>query len=94
MSRLNELADVIGDLRSKIKILQSELAEAENHLKAEGCTVVEGKLFRVAISYNVERATTNWKKIALRFEPSHQLLAANTKTSVHDRVSVTAVLTH
>ena len=88
------MADAIGDLRSQIKVLQDRLKHTEGLLKCDSVEIAEGKNYRVAISYDVFRNTTNWKNIALRSNPSRQLVVANTTASVHDRVTVSAVLTH
>lgn len=84
-------ADQIGELRSAIKAQQDHLKYLEALLKNEGLTEVDGDRYRVAISYDVQRTTTNWQKIAKRFEPSRQLIVANTTVSVHDRVKVSAL---
>lgn len=90
----SRLADDIGSLRSQIRLLQDKLKLAEGILKNDHIVIAEGSMFRVAISYDVSRSTTNWKKIALRFDPSHQMVSANTKVSTHDKVLVTALPTH
>lgn len=88
------VADKIGELRSNIKRNQDALKELENVLKDNGVITADGDLYRVAISYDVQRSTTNWAKIAKRFEPSRQLIVANTTVSVHDRVTVSALPKH
>ena len=88
------IADQIGELRSIVKKEQDRLKELENMLKDNGVISAEGELYRVAISYDVQRSTTNWAKIAKRFEPSRQLIVANTTVSVHDRISVSALPKH
>ena len=88
------IADQIGELRSIVKKQQDRLKELENMLKDNGVVSAEGELYRVAISYDVQRSTTNWQKIAKRLEPSRQLIVANTTVSVHDRVSVSALPKH
>ena len=94
MKTYSQVADQIGELRSNIKSKQNDLKELENLLKDNGVISADGDLYRVAISYDVTRSTTNWAKIAKRFEPSRQLIVANTTVSVHDRVSVSALPKH
>jgi len=89
-----EMADYVGNIRADIRTLQDKLKHVEDILKNEGVTVAEGDLFRVAISYDVSRATTNWKKIAERYNPSRQIISGNTKVSLHDRLTVSALPTH
>ncbi len=89
-----EMADFIGDIRSQIRTLQDKLKHVEDILKHEHIDIAEGNLFRVAISYDVERSTVNWKSIALRFDPSHQIISGNTKVSTHDRLTVSALPTN
>jgi len=88
------IADQIGELRSIVKKQQDRLKELEGILKDNGVVTADGELYRVAISYDVQRSTTNWAKIAKRFEPSRQLIVANTTVSVYDRVSVSALPKH
>ncbi len=89
-----EMADFIGDIRGQIRHLQDRLTHVEDIMKNEGVTIAEGDKFRVAISYDVSRATTNWKKIAERYNPSRQIISGNTKVSLHDRLTVSALPTH
>ena len=86
----SEIVDQIGALRAEI----AELKQAEEFmvelLKAKGKDLYLGERYRVAITYGAERKTVQWKTIAERLEPSVQLITANTKTSVYDRVNVSA----
>ncbi len=89
-----EMADYVGNIRADIRTLQDKLKHVEDILKNEGVTIAEGDTFRVAISYDVSRATVNWKKIAERYNPSRQIISGNTKVSLHDRLSVSALPTN
>ena len=91
---MRNLADQLGELRSQIKTLTDDQKELEAILKDKGIRELDGNMYRVAISYDVQRSTTNWAKIAKRFEPSRQLIVANTTVSVHDRISVSALPKH
>ena len=86
-------ADQIGELRSEIKTQQEHLKYLEAILKNAGLDYVDGTKYRIAISYDVQRNTVNWQNIAKRFDPSRQLIVANTTVSVHDRVKVSALPT-
>jgi hypothetical protein len=83
------LADEIGRVRAKLKILSDSVKGLESLAKASGHSVLEGKLFRVTI-VTADRKTTDWKSIAMRSDPSHQLISANTKTSETVSVRVSA----
>jgi hypothetical protein len=94
MKSYSEIADQIGALRAVIKQEQDRLKQLEAILKDEGVITADGDLYRVAISYDVQRSTTNWKKIAERFNPSRQIISGNTTASFHDRVNVSALPKH
>lgn len=86
-----DIADRIGELRAEAKRINNEAAELEAALIAAHETAVDGRQFRVAISYNVERKLVDWKAVAAKLNPSRQLVRAHTKTSVSNRVRVTAL---
>jgi len=94
MNHRKNYADQLGALRAQIKELQDEAKAIENVLKDKGIREMDGKQYRVAVSYGVSRTSTNWKKIAERFDPSRQVIVGNTNTSYHDRVTVSALPKH
>lgn len=84
------IADELGELRAHIKELQDAQRGLEDILKAGGVTEAVGTKYRVAITYGAERKTVAWKTIAAKLNPSRQLVAGNTSTTVYDRVTVSA----
>lgn len=91
VTSVSEMADELGSLRAEIETLQAAAKGLEDILKASNVVEAKGSLFRVSISYGVETKSVAWKKIAEKFNPSRQLVTANTKVSVSDRVRVTAM---
>lgn len=74
-------ADRLGEIKAEIKILKDEADKIESFFKAEAngvSTKFEGDLF-VANVVVSERDTVDWKAVAAKLEPSHQLVTAHTK---------------
>lgn len=85
------VVDQLADVKAKIADLQKLEDELKLQLTASGFQHIDGINHRAAISFVEGRAVTDWRKIALRFEPSHQLVRANTKTTAgHWQVKVSA----
>lgn len=89
----DELADAVDQL-AKIKAQIAELKISEDTYKAvlvaAGHSAIEGTEHRAAISWST-RTIVNWQDIALKFNPSRQLIAAHTtETEPAPRVLVTA----
>ena len=78
-------ADALGELRAEIKTLQDQSKGLEDFLKASGKSEIDGKLFHVSVVRS-EVTRIDWKKVAAKLEPSHQLVSAH--TSFADRVAV------
>ncbi len=86
----NRTIDRLGALRAQISELQAQAKTLENNIKAAGVdTIIEGDLFRGAVSY-VDTARVDWKSVAAKLEPSHQLVTAHTKHSRTVRLTVSA----
>ena len=82
-------ADRLGQLRAEIAALQSEAKVIEASFKSEGPGVFEGHTF-VATVVEAERTTVDWKAVAAKLEPSHQLVTAHTKVQTVTSLRVTA----
>ena len=84
------VADEIGKLDAQIKELRDARKFLEGLLKSKGLTQVDGTKYRVTISYDIVRKVIDYKSMmdAKGWEPTRQLLAAHTKISRSDRVSV------
>ena len=87
----SNIADKLGKLRSEIKSLTDQQKRLEDILKDDGVVTVDGEQYRVAISYGIIAKRVDWKNVAAKLNPSHQLVTGNTRTSMFDRVSVSAL---
>lgn len=88
---LSKYADDLGYLRGRIASLQEEARDIEKLLKGYGIEELDGTHYRVTISYGVTTRRVDWKTVAAKLEPSHQLVAAHTRLTQADRVRVTAL---
>jgi hypothetical protein len=83
MNSILPLADIVDQLLS-VKASIAELEQKERELKdcliATGETSIDGMLARASISYCQGREKTDWQTIAMRFNPSRQLIVAHTTT--------------
>jgi len=86
-----DVADEIGALRAEIDQLRKAEAFLVDLLKHKGVEAVDGKHYRVAISYGVETKRTDWHAVAERLGPSRQLVQAHTRVTTADRVRVSAL---
>ena len=83
--------DRIGQIKATIASLKVDQDALESMLVDSGLPVVEGAMYRAAISHCDGRATIDWQSIAAKFEPSRQLVAAHTKHGApYDMVRVSA----
>lgn len=88
---LSVAADRLGQIKATIAGMREEQAALEAILIEAGKPVVEGTMFRVAISHCDGRTNIDWQSIAKRFEPSRQLIAAHTSVGApYDVVRVSA----
>lgn len=83
-------ADRLGEIQAMIADLKAEEAGLKAILLASGEDVVEGDLFRVSMSRDIETTRVDWKAVAAKFEPSRQLVTAHSKVSTSNRVAVKA----
>jgi hypothetical protein len=81
--------DAIGNLRARIADLQAQIKPLEVSLKEEGEGYYEGELFAGTVS-EVLTDRVDWKAVALKLNPSRQLIAGNTKTGTSVRLTVSA----
>ena len=77
LKKLETLTDELGAVRAQLADLKDREGEIKATLGESGLDVVEGELFRVAISHTFRKSTA-WKAIAAKLKPSRQLIAANT----------------
>lgn len=74
-----------GDIVDQLLTLKAQLAELEQKEKelkdcliSAGLPTIEGMLARASVSYCAGREKIDWQTIAMRFEPSRQLITAHT----------------
>ena len=76
------IADAIGDARAQLAEAKSRLAFLENLLKADHVRQVNGSRYRVTIAYDIATTRTDWKAIAVKMQPSRQLVTAHTRQTI------------
>lgn len=69
--------DRLGIIKGQIADLAVQAKLIEDRIKAHGAGVTEGSLFRATVSVS-ERETVDWKAVAEKLQPSHQLVTAHT----------------
>ena len=74
---LAALTDEIGAIRSEIKRLEALDKQLTDQLKEAGEGKHQGNLYKSTVSPTKETAVTDWKSVAMHFEPSHQLITAH-----------------
>ena len=84
------LADELGRIAARIKEMNEQKKLLEAELKEDHVTAVEGDLFRVTISSDVQTTRVDWKAVSAKLKPSRQLVTAHTSVGVADRVNVRA----
>ncbi len=74
------LVDELLSVKASIAELEQRERELKDCLIASGQTSIDGILARASVSYCAGREKTDWQTIAMRFEPSRQLITAHTTT--------------
>jgi len=90
VSTSGAIADELGKLRAEIKALKDTQSGLEALLKMNKTALAEGDNYSLTISYGVIRESVDWKAIAAKLDPSHQLITAHTKRTVFDRINLKA----
>lgn len=82
------LADELGAIRAQQADLKDREREIRTTLIESGIEVFEDNFFRALVVESL-RTTIDWKSVAAKLEPSHQLVTAHTseKEVVSIRVS-------
>lgn len=70
--------DRLAHIKSVIATLQDEEAALRAELADSGRTVIKGTEHRATVLRCEGKITTDWRSIALRMNPSHQLVTAHT----------------
>lgn len=74
--------DEAGALDQEIKQLTKQLDAIKAHIKANGAGDFGGFSFNAKVIESAPVSRTNWEAVALKFEPSYQLIAAHTVTAL------------
>lgn len=97
-NKARQLADELGIIKAQIADLQVreadlkadlvDYARATSQLESGRPAIIDGDLYRVSVSES-ERTQVDWRAIAERCDPSHQLVAAHSscRASITVRVS-------
>ena len=72
------LIDHAGALDQEIKALTKQLDKLKDTIKAQGAGDFSGFAWTAKVVEVKATDKTDWQTIALRFNPSHQLIAAHT----------------
>ena len=72
------LVDELLSVKASIAILETREREIKDCLIAAGESTIDGILARASVSYCAGREKIDWQTIAMRFEPSRQLITAHT----------------
>jgi hypothetical protein len=81
MTNLTTTIDAFGDLKADIAELELKLQGMKDALAELSKGAYEGERYRLnVIDAEVERV--DWKAVAAKLEPSHQLVAAHTTKTV------------
>lgn len=87
--QFDNVVDRLGTLKAQAADLSAQIKAIETNLKAGGSGSFEGSLFRATVSV-AERTMVDWKSVAEKLEPSHQLVTAHTTLAVVTSVRVVA----
>lgn len=75
---LGGIVDRLAEVKAGIASLKAEEAQLKQLLIDSGETIVEGTAHRAALSWTAGRPSIDWQAIAEHFNPSRQLVRANT----------------
>lgn len=81
--------DQLGVIRAEIKSLQDQAKRLEAELKRQGPGRYNGELFAATVS-TFDTTRTDWRAVAMKLNPSRQLITAHTKTTETTTVRVAA----
>jgi hypothetical protein len=75
---LSLLVDQYARLKAQSAEIADELAYIKDKLVEAGVSPIEGETHRASVSLTAGRTVIDWKTIAMKFEPSRQLITAHT----------------
>ena len=71
--------DHLGEIKAQIAELEAREKAVRDEIASWGKGAYEGDLFRATVSI-AERELVDWKAVAMKLEPSRQLITAHTTT--------------
>ena len=72
------LIDEAGAIHSEIARLTKQLDALKTKIKAEGLGKNQGFIYEALVYEKTIAAKTDWQAVAMKLEPSYQLIAAHT----------------
>lgn len=78
LAHLTNLVDELGALKAQIAELQDRETAIKLELQQSGLAEIDGDLYRTTISFVEPSPKVDWKAVAERLQPSHQLITAHT----------------
>lgn len=75
------LIDEAALIDQEIKHLNEALDKVKTRIKAQGAGDYEGFMFKAKVTQAAPIERTDWKAVAMRLNPSYQLIAAHTSIS-------------
>ena len=88
---LGGIVDKLAIVKQQIADLKNEELELREILIDSGLAAVDGTISRASISESEGKLFVDWKTIAMKFNPSRQLIKANTSVGeAYYTVRVTA----
>jgi len=92
---MRDTVDQLAILKRDIAELQAQEEALKIVLASAGFAEIEGSMHRVTVTHDATRKTINWQAVAKCFNPSADLIEANTTTSEpFDIVRIGAKKTH
>lgn len=84
--------DRLALIKAQVAALQTEEQALKQILADSGKTVILGTTHRATVSHCDGKTTTDWQSVAMRLNPSRQLIAAH--TSVGDPYTAVRLSAH
>jgi hypothetical protein len=72
------ISDELGSITAEIKRLTAQKDKLSAQLKDLGAGTYEGAIYSTLVYYTSPQAVIDWKAIAQKLNPSHQLVTAHT----------------
>jgi hypothetical protein len=84
------MVDELGQLQDQAAALAENIEALKTAIKAQGAGRYLGTRWQSLVSDVAESKKTDWKAVAMHFDPSHQLITAHsTTTPASSRITTT-----